>query len=216
MEKLDYPAQPVSASSVGRRNRHVWLSLAGIAALLIWGFTNTSSLLPIKAPSCHKPYPSGKFPKPDDPFQFLPCTSQTLPPALDDKHAERSWAALYDPDPDHWSWGNATTNTTAENDKYNGRGIYLCGYLDVPLDYTNDSDLRIVRLAVNKYQVSGLAKVDNEAVSAGGKSERTIVLNPGGPGGSGTSYLWRSAEQVTKRFSEGKFDVLSWDPRGEY
>lgn len=99
---------------------------------------------------------------------------------------------------------------------YDGRGIYLCGYFDVPLDYTNESDSRIVRLAVNKYQVSGLAQVDGKAATtgAGHKSDRTIVLNPGGPGGSGTAYLWRSAEQISKRFSEGEFDVFAWDPRG--
>jgi pimeloyl-ACP methyl ester carboxylesterase len=30
----------------------------------------------------------------------------------------------------------------------------------------------------------------------------------------GTSYAWRAAEDVTKRLSGGKFDVLGWDPRG--
>jgi pimeloyl-ACP methyl ester carboxylesterase len=90
----------------------------------------------------------------------------------------------------------------------------LCGYLDLPLDYTNNSDPRIVRLTVTKFQVSGLAHVDTPRSSAGEKSERTLVIEPGGPGGSGTSYAWRAAQDVTQRLSSGQYDVLGWDPRG--
>ncbi|KAI6087254.1 Alpha/Beta hydrolase protein [Hypoxylon rubiginosum] len=166
---------------------------------------------------CHSAY--SRFPRADDPFHFIPCTNATLPPALDDADPGRSWARSFDPNPDHWSWGNATAKQDVQDgDPYAGRGIYLCGYLDVPLDYTNKSEDRIVRLAVTKYQVSGLARgpVLNNAASpsAGSKSERTIVIEPGGPGGSGTSYVWRAAEAITQRLSDSKFDVLGWDPRG--
>jgi len=158
----------------------------------------------------------GHFPKADDPFLFLPCTNTTVPPALDDKHPEKSWRQLYRPDPKHWSWGTATSVQDNPNDPFAGRGIYLCGYLDVPLDYTNSSDKRITRLAVTKYQVSGLARLDGSTAhgNAGRKSIRTIVINPGGPGGSGTSYVWRAAEQITQRLSNSTLDVLGWDPRG--
>ncbi|KAL6413452.1 hypothetical protein AUP68_02966 [Ilyonectria robusta] len=157
----------------------------------------------------------GRFPKHNDPFRFLPCTNATLPPELDDPEPERSWKALYEPDPDRWSWENEVREGTDHDDPYAGRGIYLCGYLDVPLDYTNASDPRIVRLAVTKLQVSGLRRIDgNSAPNAGRGSKRTIVIEPGGPGGSGTSYVWRAAELITKRLSDGQFDVLGWDPRG--
>ena len=158
----------------------------------------------------------GEYPRPDDPFLFLPCTNATLPPALDDADPRGSWSGLYDPDPGHWSWGNLTSGAAAgDDDPYAGRGIYMCGYLDVPLDHLNASDPRIVRLAVNKFQVSGLARADGlSAPAAGRKSERTLVTNPGGPGGSGTSYVWRAAEDISKRLSHGQFDVLGWDPRG--
>lgn len=142
----------------------------------------------------------------------------TVPPALDDAHPEKSWSKLFDPNPRHWSWGNKTENDTEahpKHDPFAGRGIYLCGWLDVPLDYTNASDARITRLAVTKYQVSGLAPVRGRSrPSAGRKSKRTIVVEPGGPGGSGTSLVWRSAEIFSKRLSDGAFDVLGWDPRG--
>ncbi|PWY89866.1 alpha/beta-hydrolase [Aspergillus heteromorphus CBS 117.55] len=140
----------------------------------------------------HHPY--GLFPQPDDPFRFLPCTRATVPPALDDPDAAATWASRFDPDHENWNWGGP-----------NGDGIFLCGYLDVPLDYTNQSDPRIARLAVTKFQVSG---------PHGGKSERTLVVNPGGPGGSGTGLVWRATDEFSQRFTNGQYDVLGWDPRG--
>jgi len=165
-----------------------------------------------------EPSPYGSFPQPKDPFQFLPCTNKTVPPALDDHDPKHAWQALFDPDPAHWNWGNRTDNKT-HDDPYAFRGIHLCGYIDLPLDYTNKSDARIVRLAVNKFQASGLARIAALAGNqsnplAGRKSNRTIVVNPGGPGGSGVVFAWRSGEAMSKRFSNGTFDVLGWDPRG--
>ncbi|KAK0724720.1 hypothetical protein B0H67DRAFT_482850 [Lasiosphaeris hirsuta] len=175
-----------------------------------------------KFPQLNTTSPYGQFPQPNDAFRFLPCTDKTVPPVLNDTSAAASWAALFDPNPANWSWGapvgNSSGNaTTGTGDPYSGRGIFLCGYLEVPLDYLNKSDSRITRLAVTKYQVSGLARVDGAAPAnstAGKKSERTIIIEPGGPGGSGTSYAWGSAARMSTRFSDGKFDVLGWDPRG--
>lgn len=165
--------------------------------------------------------PCGRFPEPNDSFRFIPCTNATIPPPIEDPDSEQSWAALFDPDPDRWSWGNATADVKANSGvhKHDGRGIYLCGFLDLPLDYANESDDRIVRIAVTKFQVSGLARLPSlghtsQQAKAGYKSERTIVLEPGGPGGSGTSEVWVRGEIITQRMSGGRFDVLGWDPRG--
>ncbi|KAF7977546.1 hypothetical protein HWV62_3330 [Athelia sp. TMB] len=79
---------------------------------------------------------------------------------------------------------------------------HLCGYLEVPLDYTNASDTRVVRLATTMF------KADERR-----KSNRTLVINPGGPGGSGTNYVWRKGEFYSRNLTDG-FDVLGWDPRG--
>ncbi|KAK3947907.1 Alpha/Beta hydrolase protein [Pseudoneurospora amorphoporcata] len=146
----------------------------------------------------HPPPPYRSFPLPGDPFHFIPCTRAALPPPLNDTDPGKTWASRFDPDPENWSWGNDTRTGKR-------RGIYLCGYLDLPLDYSNCSDSRVVRLAVTKFHISG---------PGGPKAERTIILEPGGPGASGTAQVWADGELMTDRFSDGQFDVLGWDPRG--
>ncbi|KAJ5167392.1 Alpha/Beta hydrolase protein [Penicillium canariense] len=175
--------------------------------LIVWANADDNRLLKS---------PFGSFPWKDDPFRFLPCTNSTVPPPLDDPNPQKTWGTLFDRDPDHWSWGQRVPDALVNSDPHANRGIYLCGYLDLPLDYLNRSDSRIVRLAVTKYQVSGLARLDSrdKILKANRKSERTIIIEPGGPGGSGTLSLWETAEQVSDRFSGGKYDVLGWDPRG--
>jgi hypothetical protein len=165
------------------------------------------------------------FPVPNDAFHFIPCTSTAVLPPLDDLQPEKTWAGVFDPGPHHWNWGKpkSPNQTVDPAEPYAGLGVYLCGYLDIPLDYTNKSDPRIARLAVTKFQVSGVAHIDDSptvnrnsaaAAAAGKKSERTIVRNPGGPGGSGTRVICSMGELETARFSDGKYDILGWDPRG--
>ncbi|TKY88079.1 hypothetical protein EX895_003175 [Sporisorium graminicola] len=141
----------------------------------------------------------GHFPKVDDAFRFLPCTNATVPPALDDPRPVEAWARLYDADPSHWSWANSSSSRNASS----SGGLYLCGWLDVPLDYTNTSDPRIARLAVTKLQHSPR-----------GPSKRILVVEPGGPGGSGSSLVWRKAEKFSAMYTDSTFDVFGWDPRG--
>ncbi|KAK5659282.1 hypothetical protein OQA88_1375 [Cercophora sp. LCS_1] len=236
MEKLQ-PPPPYSPPR--RRQRRGWFLAATLvagtitlAALLQWKFGPQSQSCDanarfgdvlqstshsVVAPGALVDNPYGQFPKPNDPFRLLPCTEKTVPPKTNDTRPEQTWAATFDPDPSHWNWGPAASNGSNSTGSYEGRGIFLCGYLDVPLDYTNKSDPRIARLAVTKYQVSGLAHANaytNSTTGPGKKSERTIVINPGGPGGSGTSYAWSSAVSITRRFSDAKYDVLGFDPRG--
>ncbi|KAJ0163766.1 putative hydrolase [Colletotrichum tanaceti] len=205
------------------------LILAGITSVVLYYtlFLNEGQLCAtIFDPPTTTPY--GRFPKPDNPLRFIPCTNITVPPPLDDPTPQRTWAALLDPDPRNWNWGKPVRDGAHgldAGDPYAGRAIHLCGFLDLPLDYTNASDRRIVRLAVNKFQVSGLqplqprsplrfSPVGVSKPAPGQKSERTIIIEPGGPGSSGTRQVWQAAEGLTERFSNGQYDVLGWDPRG--
>jgi hypothetical protein len=58
--------------------------------------------------------------------------------------------------PFHWQ--------TCEDDEH-----YQCGYIELPLDYTNQSDPRTVTIATTLYQPR-----------PGHKSDRTLVIEPGG------------------------------------
>ncbi|KAJ5703889.1 Alpha/Beta hydrolase protein [Penicillium malachiteum] len=172
-----------------------------------------------RTPEINSPY--GRFPENGDLFHFIPRTNSTFPPTLEDDDPQKTWATLFDPNPDHWDWGKAISNHTINEDSYTCQGIYFCGYLDVPLDYLNTSEMRIVRLAITKFQVRGLTRLDSSKTGyasseskVGRKTERTIIIQPGGPGVSGTYVARSDAEDFTNRFSDGQLDVLGWDPRG--
>ncbi|KAG8406753.1 hypothetical protein J3458_021084 [Metarhizium acridum] len=196
-------------------------SLGLLTKLAILGICIEPTLVPSVAASPAGPHhrreakpanATGQFPKPDDPFNFIPCLSNTTIegiPLLNDTNPKETWEKAFDPNPDKWVWGEAPDNSTTpgssnSTDRYKERGLYLCGYMDVPMDYLNKSDTRIQRLAVNKYQVSGL----------GAKSARTIVVNPGGPGGSGVGMVFGGGSTLSEEMSNGLFDVLGFDPRG--
>ena len=84
---------------------------------------------------------------------------------------------------------------------------FECARLNVPLDWTDLSTGNEVTLAVARLP----AKVNESDPSFGG----TIVLNPGGPSGSGNDILrWagRGVQEIVD--GEKHFEILSFDPRG--
>lgn len=85
--------------------------------------------------------------------------------------------------------------------------IFECARLEVPLDWTNLSNPNRVSIAIARLP----AVVDVSDASFGG----TIVINPGGPGGSGIDILLSSARSLqTVVDSHKHFEILSFDPRG--
>ncbi|KAH7093917.1 TAP-like protein-domain-containing protein [Auriculariales sp. MPI-PUGE-AT-0066] len=81
-------------------------------------------------------------------------------------------------------------------------GSIQCGRLDVPLDY-HDRSKGTVSLA--------LARVP--ATSPTQTRAGILFLNPGGPGGSGVNLIYRKGETL-HQLLDGRYDILSWDPRG--
>lgn len=78
---------------------------------------------------------------------------------------------------------------------------FECTRVKVPLDYTKPAG-RTITLAVNR-------------LPAGSDAERkgSLLLNPGGPGGSGLDYA-RAAESVVSAALRERFDIVGFDPRG--
>ncbi|KUJ24614.1 uncharacterized protein LY89DRAFT_634822 [Mollisia scopiformis] len=98
-------------------------------------------------------------------------------------------------------------------------GKFECARLDVPMDYNSTaSDASRVAVAIIRYP----APVPLIHPQYGGP----ILLNPGGPGGSGVNLALSWAETISKIVNpplnssaygstDAKFfDIVSWDPRG--
>ena len=74
-----------------------------------------------------------------------------------------------------------------------------CAELEVPMDY-DDPDGETIKIAVLR-------------VKAKGKAAGSLVVNPGGPGGSGVEYA-AAADFVVSDQIRKSFDVVGFDPRG--
>jgi pimeloyl-ACP methyl ester carboxylesterase len=79
---------------------------------------------------------------------------------------------------------------------------YDCTYLRVPMDYANP-DGKIIRLAVLRHR-------------AGDPSKRigSLVINPGGPGQSGTAAVDGVVKELGNARVVQRFDIVGFDPRG--
>ncbi|MFZ3453292.1 alpha/beta hydrolase [Arthrobacter sp. 7Tela_A1] len=77
---------------------------------------------------------------------------------------------------------------------------FLCASVEVPLDYANPGDSSI--------------ELEVILAEAGGTAEGTILINPGGPGGSGYDTVLESLEGVTTSRLRDDYNVLGFDPRG--
>ena len=76
-----------------------------------------------------------------------------------------------------------------------------CATIRVPLDWDRPNG-RTIRLALIRH----LASKPNQRIG-------TLFMNPGGPADSGVVVL-RGDPEGFDAFGDGRFDVVSWDPRG--
>mgnify|MGYP002719240637 CR=1 FL=1 len=77
---------------------------------------------------------------------------------------------------------------------------FECGELTVPLNYEKPDEGSIT-----------LALIRAKATE---KSERSLVVNPGGPGGSGVNMVKDSATVMFSRTLRQNYDIVGFDPRG--
>ncbi|KAG8711023.1 hypothetical protein FRC09_020817 [Ceratobasidium sp. 395] len=82
-------------------------------------------------------------------------------------------------------------------------GSRECGRFEVPLDYQNATAGK-ASLAVARFRATLPPKMG------------TLFVNPGGPepGGSGVDMILSDRAEVIMETAGGKYDVVSWDPRG--
>jgi pimeloyl-ACP methyl ester carboxylesterase len=78
-------------------------------------------------------------------------------------------------------------------------GQFECATFSVPIDYANPAN--------GAMQISAIRKI------ATGSSQGSLILNPGGPGGSGIEYT-TYAEYVVSDTLRENFDIVGFDPRG--
>lgn len=77
-----------------------------------------------------------------------------------------------------------------------------CAWLTVPLDYAKPSGATI-RLRVAKSPATGTAST----------RQGSLVINPGGPGGSGVDFTSYAAKSIAINVAT-QFDIVGFDPRG--
>ncbi|RYP35443.1 hypothetical protein DL767_003850 [Monosporascus sp. MG133] len=82
----------------------------------------------------------------------------------------------------------------------NGRPLE-CSNIDVPMDQFNPENSGNKTFSIPLIRLRGKNATQN------------LILNPGGPGGSGVEFLFRRGEQLSAIVGEG-FHLLSFDPRG--
>jgi len=82
------------------------------------------------------------------------------------------------------------------------QGGFECSHLEVPVDYADPSGA-----------TTTLALVRLPTAAKGADRLGSLVLNPGGPGGSGIEYA-RGAASVVSDQVRAHFDVVGFDPRG--
>lgn len=81
-----------------------------------------------------------------------------------------------------------------------GDGEFECGTYEVPLDYEEPDGERL-EIAVRRLPAAGDSPVGS------------LMVNPGGPGGSGVDYVSAAERTVSEEVRE-RFDVVGFDPRG--
>ena len=79
---------------------------------------------------------------------------------------------------------------------------FECATMTVPLDYANPTGQQI-----------GIAVIRLPAAS--GRREGAVLLNPGGPGGSGYDFAANASAVLDRELGlDGRFDLVGFDPRG--
>jgi pimeloyl-ACP methyl ester carboxylesterase len=101
------------------------------------------------------------------------------------------------------SWGGCSSfaKTPSDQKAYADPDLQ-CAYLTVPLDYANPNG-RTIKVGLLRHPASDPAQRIG-----------SLVINPGGPGGSGMSTAASLADTIMSNDVGRRFDLVGFDPRG--
>ncbi|WP_226367822.1 alpha/beta hydrolase [Pseudonocardia sp. ICBG162] len=129
------------------------------------------------------------------PVVLLAACTSTTPPA---PGGQADSAAYLTQELD---WGGCTdTATNAADAELFANPALECASVEVPLDYGAPEGVR-ARIALTR-------------LPARGEAEGSLLINPGGPGGSGTSFVASFLPQWQNGPVAERFDIVGFDPRG--
>jgi pimeloyl-ACP methyl ester carboxylesterase len=100
------------------------------------------------------------------------------------------------------NWRACGSNTTAGSLSSGSLGGFQCTMMRVPLDYNHPSTSTDLRLTVARKQATGP-----------GTRIGSLLVNPGGPGGSAIDYLVDAASSYPAPV-RARYDMVGVDPRG--
>ncbi len=119
-----------------------------------------------------------------------PGTATSVPPATQPPQGQEDLAPFYS---QKLQWGDCSGVSSAQTKQT------VCSWVQVPIDYA-DPEAGTTRLRVLK-------------VPATGTSQGSMLVNPGGPGGSAVDYA-ALADYIVSGSVRRAFDVVGFDPRG--
>lgn len=76
-----------------------------------------------------------------------------------------------------------------------------CAEVTVPLDWANPDIGDVVSLALVRHKATG-------------SKEGSLLVNPGGPGGSGANFIAESLDYAVSPELQERYDIVGFDPRG--
>jgi len=88
-----------------------------------------------------------------------------------------------------------------------------CANLTVPVDQFNTNSTSTTSKVLNDQQDTFLIPLIRLRSANPTPSTRNLLLNPGGPGGSGTAFMYQRGAALAAIVGDG-FHLLSFDPRG--
>ncbi|GAA4394799.1 alpha/beta hydrolase [Tsukamurella soli] len=98
------------------------------------------------------------------------------------------------------AWGSCSSFAATDDFDDPGTSRLQCGTITVPIDYSNPG--------------AGDATIAVDRLLAQGTKQGSLLVNPGGPGGSGVQLVGGSATNWSKLAVNQTFDMVGWDPRG--